>query len=137
MIHLGELGSAYLDGETTEAESAKLVAHLSICDACQNEMADLHRARTLVRSLPVLELPNDLLVEFGMVQDVLPLRRRPLVWVGAAAAAAAMFVATATAVTPATVGVTLDDVSNQYGKQQLVEQGLSPTIGIVRAEGGQ
>lgn len=134
MIHVGELASAYLDGETTETESVQLVRHLDTCLACQREMADLHAARSALRSLPVLEMPADLIAEFDLDAEVIPLRRRPVAWVGAAAAAFFIFVGTATALTPDPVGVSLVDVSNQYEQVKLVDGGLSPVVGLVPSE---
>ena len=137
MIHVGELASAYLDGETTPKEASRLVAHLADCDACQREMADLHAARSVLRSLPVLELPESIRVDLGLIHDVVPLRRRPVAWVGAAAAAVMIFVAVATAAAPDSVGLTLVEVSAQYEQQTLVGGGVSPVVGLVRAGGGE
>ena len=137
MRHVGELASAYLDGETTLEESSRLIAHLEGCQACQREMDDLHSARSLLRSLPILEMPESLSIDLGLIQDVIPLRRRPVTWIGGAAAAVAVFVVTATALTPAPVGITLNDVSTGYERQVLVEGGLSPMVGLVTAGGGE
>ncbi len=137
MMHVGELASAYLDGETTQEESSRLVAHLEGCLACQREMDDLHAARSLLRSLPILEMPESLSIDLGLVRDVIPIHRRPSAWIGGAAAAVAVFVVTATALTPAPVGITLNDVSTRYERQVLVEGGLSPMVGLVTAGGGE
>lgn len=137
MSHVGELASAYLDGETTEAESIQLVYHLDTCEMCQREMADLHAARSALRSLPVLELPAELIAEFDMDADVIPLRRRPVAWVGAAAAALFLFVGTATALAPDPVGVSLVDVSTQYEQIKLIDGGLSPVVGLVPTEAAE
>ncbi|MDH5422076.1 MAG: anti-sigma factor [Acidimicrobiia bacterium] len=137
MNHVGELASAYLDGETTPKEASRLVAHLADCDACQREMADLHAARSVVRSLPVLELPESIRVDLGLSPDVVPFRRRPAAWVGTAAAAVMIFVAVATAAAPDSVGLTLVEVSAQYEQQALVDGGVSPVVGLVRAGGGE
>ena len=125
MNHVGELASAYLDGETTPKEDSRLVAHLADCDACQREMADLHAARSVVRSLPVLELPESIRVDLGLSPDVVPFRSRPAAWVGTAAAAVMIFVAVATAAAPDSVGLTLVEVSAQYEQQALVDGGLA------------
>lgn len=137
MIHLGELASAYLDGETTQQEAAKLVAHLGRCQLCQREMEDLHAGRSLLRSLPVLEMPESIRVELGLVPNVVPLVRRPLTWVGAAAAAIMIFVVAATATAPDTVGLSLREVSTQYEQQTLVEGGVIPVVGVVQVGGGE
>ena len=137
MIHLGELASAYLDGETTEQEAAKLVAHLGSCQGCQREMEDLHAARSLLRSLPVLEMPESIRVDLGLVPNVVPLARRPLTWVGAAAAAVMIFIVAATATAPEPVGLSLREVSIQYEQQTLIDGGVLPVVGVVQAGGGQ
>ncbi len=137
MMHVGELASAYLDGETTPQEAARLVSHLADCQICQREMEDLHAARSVLRSLPVLDLPESIRVDLGLVPHVVPLRRRPLAWAGAAAAAVMIFVAAATAAAPDTVGITLFEVSNQYEQQTLVDGGVTPMVGIVRDWGGE
>ena len=136
-MHVGELASAYLDGETTEDEAIRLVAHLGACLTCQKEMEELHSARSLLRSLPVLEVPDSLRVELGLVPDVVPLIRRPLAWIGAAAAALMIFVAVATATAPDTIGISLLEVSTQYEQQTLVEGGVVPVVGVVQAGGGE
>lgn len=127
--HLGELASAYLDGETSAAESLMVVEHLADCERCRLEMADLHAARSALRSLPVLELPVGLLAGVGPPAEVVPLRRRPLSWVAAAAAAIIVFVAAATASAPDVVGITLDDVSLQYQQQQLHDPVITQNLG--------
>ncbi len=137
MNHVGELASAYLDGETTPEEAVRLVSHLADCEVCQREMEDLHAARSVLRSLPVLDLPGVIRIDLGLVPDVVPLRRRPLAWAGAAAAVVVIFVAAATAAAPDTVGMSLFEVSNQYEQQTLVDGGVTPMVGIVRDWGGE
>lgn len=135
MIHVGELASAYLDGETTPQEASRLVVHLADCGVCQREMADLHAARSVLRSLPVLELPESIRVDLGLIPDVVPIRRRLSTWVGAAAAAVMIFLAVATAAAPDSVGLSLVEVSAQYEQQTLVGGGVSPVVGLVRDKG--
>jgi len=83
--HLGEMLSAYLDGELTRAEHLDVHQHLDECEQCRQELADLDSARTSVRSLPLLDPPFPL-----DVPSVVPLakrrRRSVAAWVGAAAA---------------------------------------------------
>ncbi len=136
--HVGELASAYLDGETTAEESAKVVAHVAECASCRDELADLHAARSALRGLPVLEMPVSVMVDMGLVPDVVPLRRRPIAWVAAAAASVAIFIGGATLAAPETVGIPLDDVSSQYEQQVRIDPGLTPPVGVVtEPEGAQ
>jgi predicted anti-sigma-YlaC factor YlaD len=81
--HAGEQLSAWLDGELSGSEIDGVSAHLDACSSCRGELDDLVLARSAVRSLPLLELPGELLP----ASEVLPIRRRRLAWVGAAAAA--------------------------------------------------
>jgi anti-sigma factor RsiW len=60
MTHRSELLSAMLDGELTEAETQWVSEHLSGCGQCKIELEDLSGARAAVRSLPMLDLPEDL-----------------------------------------------------------------------------
>ena len=53
----GESLSALVDGELAPAEEAAARAHLATCAECRAELAALERMRSLVRSLPQLDLP--------------------------------------------------------------------------------
>jgi len=50
--HLGELLSAYLDGELSTAEQRQVSDHVVGCVQCRGELHDLDRARIAIRSLP-------------------------------------------------------------------------------------
>jgi anti-sigma factor RsiW len=89
--HLGELLSAYLDGELPPAEQGAVLAHLRECAACRVELAELDVARTAVRALPLLEAPP--LVAPEQVAAVIPLHQRWSVRIAAAAAAGVIAVA--------------------------------------------
>ena len=132
--HVGELASAYLDGETTPDESDRLRAHLTDCLACQAEVADIHAARSALRAMPILELPEGLLDDFGLVAPIIPLRRRPPILIGAAAAALILFVTFAALLTPNAVGVPLDDISKQYQEQTSLGSAIAPNVGALRPE---
>jgi anti-sigma factor RsiW len=54
----GELLSAYLDGELRVGELDQVVGHLSGCEACIAEFHDLKEARTWLRTLPELAVPE-------------------------------------------------------------------------------
>jgi len=55
---IGELMSAYLDGELRDGELEQVVAHLADCLDCIAEFHDLKEARTAVRMLPILQVPD-------------------------------------------------------------------------------
>lgn len=115
MTHLGELLSAYLDGELVPEEHNRVTTHLAICSACQEDLAGLHGARAAVRGLPILEAPAWVGPLTGEeVND--SSSRHPVAW--AAAVAAAVLVATtgiATWVSP-TPGLDLnyDDIADTH-----------------------
>ncbi len=55
---IGELMSAYLDGELRDGELDQVVSHLTDCLECIAEFHDLKEARTAVRMLPMLQVPD-------------------------------------------------------------------------------
>ena len=55
--HLGELLSAQLDGELTEAEAAEVEAHLASCGECRAELEATSAVRTAVRAAPAIDPP--------------------------------------------------------------------------------
>lgn len=55
---IGELMSAYLDGELREGELDQVVAHLTDCLNCIAEFHELKEARAAVRMLPMLQVPD-------------------------------------------------------------------------------
>lgn len=132
--HVGELASAYLDGETTPEESTRLRSHLADCSACQAEVADVHAARSALRAMPTLEMPEGLLDELGLLAPVIPLRRRPPVLIGAAAAALILFVMFAALLTPDSVGVPLVEISRQYQEQSSQGSAIAPDVGALHTE---
>ena len=125
MTHLGELLSAHLDGELLDHERARVGGHLQECDRCRAELAELASARALVRSLPILEMPVAVREAVGMAPDPSPLRRHPGMWVGAAAAAAALvFVGAAIVTAPEPQQVSPPELS-----ADLVDRGIVLTGG--------
>ena len=58
---IGELLSAYLDGELLEGELDAVVEHLAACEPCIAEFHDLKHLRAAVRTLPRLEVPERLM----------------------------------------------------------------------------
>lgn len=119
MTHPEELLSAYLDGETTPAESARVRSHMVDCVHCRRRLYQLNEMRAAVRSLPVLELPAGL-VPADPGED--HRKRRRSVWLGAAAAVAAAVIAVATlATTPRPIAVS--DISRQFGARASLDAG--------------
>ena len=55
--HEDERLSAFLDDELREADALEVTRHLSSCERCVRELADLRAAREMVRGLPNLEPP--------------------------------------------------------------------------------
>jgi anti-sigma factor RsiW len=55
---IGELMSAYLDGELRDGELEQVVVHIADCLDCVAEFHDLKEARTAVRMLPILQVPD-------------------------------------------------------------------------------
>lgn len=134
MTHLGDLLSAYLDGEATRTESQQVVEHLQACDRCRSEMEDVHLARSAVRGLPAFEIPAEVLdaVDGQPLADVVPLRRRP-VRIAAAAAVAVLvvFVSLATLFAPQPTSLTVDDIINEFGAVTEFDAVPVPTKGVV------
>lgn len=129
MTHRGEMLSAYLDGELTSGEELRLLEHLESCDVCAAELAQLHEARSLLRSLPTLEVPRGLIPAAERTEgNVVPFRRRPRVWVATAAAVLVFLIGLATvlAPTPGAIEVPLDDLSNQFRARESLERTFDP-----------
>ena len=53
--HLGELLSAYLDGELSTAEQDEVSDHVITCAQCRGELHDLDSARIAIRALPGMD----------------------------------------------------------------------------------
>lgn len=136
MSHLGELLSAYLDGETTPDESRQVVDHLNGCDRCQTDMEDVHAARSALRAMPTLELPSSVLDAVGghRIAEVVPLRRRPIRMAAAAAAAVVvLFIGLATFFAPQPTSLTVDDITNEFGAVTQFDALPAVTKGVVTA----
>jgi anti-sigma factor RsiW len=84
--HLGDLVSALLDGELTQAERAAADAHLASCPACRAALQATASARSLLRALSPVEPPFAFYEHMRRAEH----RRRPAPWLAAAAAAAAV-----------------------------------------------
>jgi anti-sigma factor RsiW len=84
MNHLGDLLSAWLDGELESEARNQAARHLGECAACREELAVVEAARTAVRGLPLLDgIP----VATPAHSRIRP---RRLAWAAAATAAAVL-----------------------------------------------
>lgn len=118
MSHPDELLSAYLDGETSPAESRRVTSHIGECLRCRRRLERLYEARAAVRSLPMLEMPAELATS---ARSESPPRRRRL-WLGAAAAAAVVAIAATLNVSPPEP-IDLSDLSRQIGARAALDSG--------------
>lgn len=123
MNHPDDLLSAYLDGELDLWEEARLRAHLEHCPACRVELADLHRVRGAVRSLPRLDLPSSLALE----RPGAAATSRRLRWAGALAAAA-MVVAIGLAffASPSAITLDLEAIADRHAARAILDRGPLP-----------
>lgn len=83
-----EARSAYVDGHLHEAERQALLRHLSDCAACRQDVADLHRLRSLLTPAAALrpDVPAALAGRLAAIADRCPVRReRRPVWIAPAA----------------------------------------------------
>lgn len=120
MRHLDELLSAYLDGETDPSESRRVSGHLDECLRCRRRLAGLQEARAAVRSLPVLQMPAELVP----LEDPHRKPRPRPVWLGAAAAAVAALIAVASlAGGPEPEPIDLSDLTRQVGARAALDSG--------------
>lgn len=92
--HPGDLLSALLDGELTEAEAVAVRGHVEECTACADDLDNVREARRLVRELPAVEPPATFLAALAAPDVVVPLdaHRRARRWLAPVAAAAAVMV---------------------------------------------
>jgi anti-sigma factor RsiW len=119
-LHLGEMVSAYLDGELTLSERRRAESHLAGCDVCRDELTDMMFVRARLRALPMLELPTELTPRSATVA---PIHRRVRVLVSAAAAAVALVVAVAALVSPGdVVALSGNDFSMTYRARASLDQ---------------
>src|SRR3954451_20395015 len=91
--HLGDVISAYLDGELSEPDRAAAEAHLATCMACAAELEATQSIRSVVRALPAVDPP------FGLIENILlderkpnRRRRRPPLWVAGTLAAGSLVI---------------------------------------------
>jgi anti-sigma factor RsiW len=120
-VHPGDRLSAYLDGELDTAETAVVTDHLRDCGDCRSELHELDAARTAIRSLPGLDVPERPPAA-GPASSTSRRRAATLVAVGAVAAAALAFAL----LTPDRVApLDLDQLATRHHARVSVEPGVS------------
>lgn len=127
--HLGELLSAYLDGELSTAEQHEVSDHVITCAQCRGELHDLDGARIAIRALPGMDT--------GQIDEVpvAPSSHRGRIAVGASigiAAAVALFFALTVGGEPAPA-FSLDDLSSHHIARASAEPGFAvfpPAIAV-------
>ena len=65
--HLGDVVSAYLDGQLSASDRYRAESHLAGCDRCRDQLTDMMFVRARLRALPILELPAEPAVLTGAV----------------------------------------------------------------------
>ncbi len=144
--HLGELLSAYLDGELTGDEEERVVLHLDGCGLCRDELLELDAARGAVRSLPVLE-PAGFVDKITREMPAVPVpitaaadrrrsRMRPTAWAAAAAAALVLAVGGVGMARSGSGGATIEmeEMLDRHAVRVSVDPGLS-AVQIVQVVG--
>ena len=117
--HLGEVVSAYIDGELPIFERRQAESHLAGCDPCRDELSDMMFVRARLRGLTMLELPPE---STGKAPVAGRIFRRSRVLVGAAAAALATFLALGAAAPGDVVALSGDDFSISYRARASLDQ---------------
>lgn len=118
--HLGEVVSAYLDGELPPAERRRAESHLAGCDFCRDELTDMMFVRARLRALPMLELPPEMRRK---APATTPIYRRARLLVGAAAAAVTMVLALAAMASPGeVVALSGNELSLTYRARASLDQ---------------
>ncbi|MEN8235571.1 MAG: zf-HC2 domain-containing protein [Actinomycetota bacterium] len=119
--HLGDLLSAYLDGELAVFEHRRVTDHLVHCQDCRDDLHELDRARIAVRSLPGADAT--MTTEIPAIPQ--PRRRRRFVVSGIAAAAAALVLVVMTTGGGDDPVFTLDDLATRHVARASAEPGFA------------
>ncbi len=119
--HLGELLSAYLDGELPTAEQDEVSDHVITCAQCRGELHDLDSARIAIRALPGMDT--------GQIDEipVAPSSHRGRIAAAGSigiAAAVALFFALTVGGEPAP-SFSLDDLSSHHIARASAEPGFA------------
>ena len=118
--HLGDVVSAYLDGQLSASDRYRAESHLAGCDRCRDQLTDMMFVRARLRALPILELPAEPAVLTGAV---VPVHRRHRILMGAAAAAVAMVLALAAGTSPGeVVDLSGHEFSMTYGARASLDR---------------
>ncbi len=125
--HLGWRVSALLDGELLPAEEGAARAHLSTCDRCDRELAEVMAARSLVRDLGIVEPPRGFLDQLvSTSQQASPLRFGAVALAGIAALWIILLIVVASVALPQVVPP-VDDFVRQH-EVAATDPELLPTL---------
>jgi hypothetical protein len=72
--------SAYVDGEIETTRAARLEAHLTTCESCREELADLRATKSLLQRIPQAQAPRSFVLAYIPASE--PQRPAPA-WLGA------------------------------------------------------
>ena len=124
MTHLGDQLSAYVDGQLSGGERSRADEHLEVCEVCRIELASVEEARTWVRGLPLLDLPDGLAPRRASRSN----RRR---WAWAASVAVAGVLALGVAIDPGEPANPFDMgvLDDQHTARVVGEPGISTIRG--------
>lgn len=123
--HPGEQLSAYLDGQLDTTEHEIVVGHIGFCTDCRLELHELDAARTAIRSLPGLDVPEFLEVHRERIERERWTRRRVVTAGAGIAAAAAVIVATLGPVTDPGGDLDINPLFDQHQARVSVDSGIS------------
>lgn len=124
MTHPGDLLTGYLDGEVSAAERRSVADHLAGCDACGELLQDLRETRSLLRSLPLLDLP------LPALRSGLRRSRRPSVaWAVSGVAAAMLALGLVLVPDEPAASFDFDTLRDQHTARLVVDPGISTLRG--------
>jgi len=130
VTHLDDLLGAYLDGELDVAERARADEHLTACETCRAELADVSSARAAVRGLPMLELPPGLVPEVRTAR-VHRFLRPAWAWTATATAAAALVAGLIIGPGQEAAAFDIGHLVDQHVARVVVDPGISTIRGPV------
>ena len=132
MSHWGDRLGAYLDGEVDEQTRTLIAEHLTGCGVCRSELADISWARSVVRDLPIIELPP------GIVPGVFASWRRrrrafrpAWAWAASAVTAAALTLGLVIAPGQADSTFELGSLVDRHVARVVLDPGISAIRGPV------
>jgi anti-sigma factor RsiW len=123
--HPGDLLSAYADGEASAAERRMIDDHIAGCAGCRGDLTDLAEVRGMVRSLPMLEMPQT-----GIASGFARRFSRPaLAWAFSGLAVAALALGLVFAPGESESTFDLDALRDQHTARLVVDPGISTVRG--------